>query len=454
MSNLFGTMSISLSGLMAQQAALQVTSENISNVNTPGYARRRPVMVEQTPTAQGLLSPGNGVRVDKIESLRDSVLDLRIAEETEARGQLDGFLCSMQEIDAEFSGIDRGIGADLDSLFNAVTRLSTDPTSIPLRQNVLIAAGNLASSFVASAQKLRSVQQDIDRGLVQRVSQVNELSRQIATLNAQISQARNMGGQSAAFEDQRSAAIRHLSSLIGISTVDGDDGLVVTTASGAPLVVGNESFSLDIEPDGSGYQHVYADEADITSRIAGGEIAGLVRARDAGIADALNRLNTLASAIATAFNAAHNKGFDLNGEPGGLFFATPAATDAAANMRLEISDPAKLAASTDGSKGDNGNLPNLVAIRTAALVGGATPASFYAGLVARIGSQVASAKSEYESSDLVILQLENQRAAISGVSLDEEAANLVRYQRGFEAAARVISVVNDLMQTVLQLGRN
>lgn len=397
---------------------------------------------------------GNGVSIDGIESLRDRVLELRIQEETQEQGALTGFLVPMKEVESNFSSVDDGIGANLDGLFNSITRLSTDPTNISLRQNVLTAADNLAASVRASAQTLRSQQQDIDRGLVQRVDQVNQLSSRIASLNSEMSRIRSIGAETGEFEDQRTEAIKQLSGLIGVSVVDSDDGVVVTTANGAPLVVAGKSFALEAAPDRNGAQHIFDNGTDITSTICGGEIAGLIRARDSGIADVLRKLNAFASGLVTAFNDAHRTGFDLNGNAGANLFVPTTSADAAANMRIELADPAKVAASADGSTGDNGNLACIASIQSSASVEDMSPASFYAGLVASIGSQISNAEAEQTSSDLVLSQLQIQRASVSGVSLDEEAANLIRYQRAFEAAARVVSVVNDLTDTILGLGRN
>jgi flagellar hook-associated protein 1 FlgK len=454
MSSLFGTISISLRALLVQQAALQTTSDNISNINTPGYSRRRPVMVEEDPSWQGSLLVGNGVRMQAIESLRDRVLELRLHEETQEKGNLQGFLGPMKQVEVAFGSVENGIGSDLDSFFNAITRLSTDATSIPLRQNVLTAAGNLASSLSNSAKTLVALQQDIDRGITQRIADINQLSSQIASLNSEVARSQSIGGDASEFEDQRTESIRNLSELIGLTMVEGDDGTTITTATGDPLVVGNKSFSLDFQAGADGKQHVYAGGTDITADISGGELGGLIRARDEDIEQLIGSLNAMASSVATAINDANKQGFDLNGAAGGNIFADPGSTDAAANMKLELTDPAKLAASGDGSQGDNSNLAKIGSVRTSAVVAGKTPLDFYSDVVAGIGNAVARAESDQSAGELILGQLEAQRASISGVSLDEEAANLIKYQRAFEAAARVISVVNDLTETVISLGRN
>ncbi len=159
--------------------------------------------------------------------------------------------------------------------------------------------------------------------------------------------------------------------------------------------------------------------------------------------------------MATALNAAHRNGIDLAGVAGGDLFSPPPATGpgAAANFSVLITDSSKIAASSDGSPGSNGNLTQLLAVQNQAVAGGQSPTNFYADMVFRVGSDVANASAERDASDLILRQLEDQRSSISGVSMDEEAANLIRYERAYQAAARIITAVTEITDTAIQLGR-
>lgn len=454
MSSLFGSISISLRALLAQQAALQTTSDNIGNINTAGYARRRAVMVEDDPVFDGRLIVGNGVHVQTVESLRDRILELRMHEETQQQGELQAFSGAMKQVEIGFSDVESGLGAQFDTFFASLTRLSTDPSNIPLRQNVLTAAENLAAAFRNASRDLHSIQQSLDLGVEQGATDANALTSQIAELNAKVSQAERLGGDPSTFEDQRTQLIRQLSAVIDVSVIEGDDGFTLTAANGAALVVGNTSFALETNLDSSGYRHIFSNGSDLTEQISGGRIGGLLRARDQAIPSVLADINRLASSFAASVNQAHAAGFDLNGDPGGKVFSDPTELDAAANLTVLLSDPAKLAASANGSVGDNGTAIALQSLQSSAIVGGQNVVDFYSSMVARLGNDIANADSEQEAGDLILRQLANQRASISGVSLDEEAANLIRYQRAFEAAARVVSVIDELTQTVINLGRN
>lgn len=446
-------MSLSVGALLAQQAGLQTTSDNIANVNTDGYCRKRVVLAEDTASLDGGATIGSGVHVEKVESLRDSVLDLRISDETQQQGALNGYVGAMGQVDSLFSDVDSGIGAQIDALFNSITQLSADPSDVSQRQNVLLAAGNLADAFRTTSHNLTGLKQTLDAGIDQGVSEVNQLAGNIASLNAEVTRLEKLGGDAGTFEDQRTQLIRNLSQQIDVSVVQSDDGLTLTTASGAPLVVGSKAYSLSTVLDANGCRRVFSGDTDITSQIAGGNIGGLLRARDQGIASVLNDLDTLATGLATSLNAANRNGLDLDGAAGGDIFAAPTAQNAAANFSVIMTDPRKLAASSDGTVGDNSNLAAFTAVRNNACVAGQNPLDFYSGLVSRVGNDVATATADGNAVDLVLQQLDNQRGSVSGVSLDEEAANLVRFQRAFEASARVVSVVDQMLQTVLAMGQ-
>ena len=234
-----------------------------------------------------------------------------------------------------------------------------------------------------------------------------------------------------------------------------DNTLTITTSSGDALVAGTRSFALTTQTDFSGVQHVFSQGTDITAKLAGGNLAGIFAVRDQTIPALRSDLDTLAAGLATALNTAHHQGTDLAGVAGGDLFSPPPAggVDAAANFSVVITDPSKIAASSDGSAGSNGNLTRLLDVQKQAVTAGQSPTDFYAGIVFRVGSDVANASAERDASDLILRQLGDQRSAISGVSMDEEAANLVRYERAYQAAAHVITVVNNMTDVAIQLGR-
>jgi len=454
MSSLFGTLSIASGALAAEQGAMDATTNNVSNANTPGYSRLRPVLIESDPVVVGSVTYGQGVTLQNLESLRDPILQLRIQEETQQQGQLNTLVSALQQAQVQFTTSSSDIGSQISNFFSSLNQLSTDPTNLSLRQGVLTAAGNLATVFNHTSDNLTQQQSSIDLNVSQAVQQVNTLTGQIATVNTQISQLQGVGQDASAFIDQRDVLIGQLSGLIDVSSIKSDNGLTLTTSNGTALVVGGQSFALSTQTNASGFQDVYAQGVDITSKLTSGQLAGSIQVRDQTIPGLISSLDTLAAGLANALNTANKTGFDLNGNPGGNIFVPPPASGqgAAANLAVQITDPALIAASSDGTAGSNGNVAVLSAVQNQPVAGGQTPIEYYSNLVFGIGNAVSTNSAELSSSQLILNQLNDQRGSISGVNLNEEASNMVQYQNAYDAAAHVVTTINDMLYTVINMG--
>ena len=454
MASLSGSISIALRGLVAQQTALETSTNNIANSNTPGYARRRAVMMEDAPSFDGNVMVPRGVSVQSIESLRDRVLELRIQQETQQQSGTESYLSSMSGVDSIFSDTTSGIDSKLNALFSSLERLSTQPSDAALRQSVLTAASNLASSFRDTAQKLQSTKSNLEISVKQSVGEINELLKQVADVNVMVANKQAIGQDAGAFEDQRTLLLRKLSEQMDVQVVQTESGITVTAGNGAPLVVGGTAYELSTAVDSaSGTNHVFSGTDDITAEISGGQLGGTLRAR-ASIADLVGDIDELAAGVVSAFNAAHRAGFNADGITGADLFTTCGTTQgAASSMQLLISDPTAIAASADGTAGSNGNIATLLAVRNTAVVGSETPIDCYSRIAFKVGSSISNAQSDATAGSVILQQLDDQRGAVSGVSMDEEAANLIRFQRAYEAAARVINTINQLLDTAVNLGR-
>jgi flagellar hook-associated protein 1 FlgK len=453
-------MSVALQSLLVQQGALEVVANNIANANTPGYSREVPILEESPPILSGNTMVGTGVTLQSVQSVRDNILDLRIDQETSQQSSLNSYVNSMNQVQALFNETQgTGLQTDLSNFFNSFQSLATDPTSSSLRQAVIVAGQDLAGAFSETSNNLATIQQGLDQSVVQTVQQVNQLSAQVANLNQQIQQVSNSGENPGSLEDQRDQDLSNLSNLIDTAVIYANNGTVsVTTTNGALLVSGNQSDALTTQVNGiTGMNDVYAQGTDITSTIAGGQLQGLISARDKSIPSTQSSLDNLAGSIISAVNTQQNEGYDLNGAPGVNFFTpfTPSASGsdagAAATMTVAITNPDQVAASSDGTPGDNGNATALANLVNAPMVSGQTPGDYYSNMIDHVGNDVSNATSEQEAVGLVLQQLTNQQQSISGVSLDEEATNLISYQQAYEAAARVISTVDELNQATLDM---
>lgn len=419
-----------------------------------GYTRRRPVITELTPTYEAGVVMGRGAELSSIESIRDRVLELRITAEQQQQSGTEAFINSMSNVETLFGTGNDSLSSQVQHFFNSVNQLSTSPTDGSLRQGVLTAAGDLVRTFNDLSQNLQNENTQINQSVSQSVDEVNRLTQEIASVNLQVASKVVLGEEPGTLEDQRTALIKQLASKIDVFVTDTPDGLTLTTVHGEPLVVSGQAYSLDTSLGTDAKVHVSANGTDLTADLQGGELGGMLRARDQDIASMQSNVDAFAYQFATAVNQVHRAGFDLNGNAGGdLFTIGTTQVGAASAIRLEITDPSGLAASADGSAGDNANLLALVGLQNLPIIDGNTPSDAYSRMVFQVGGALANAKADQQAGEVVLSQLNDLRGAVSGVSLDEEAANLIRFQQAYEASARVIATINELLDTAVNLGR-
>lgn len=458
--SLMGGLWSAVSALAANQAAEQVTANNVANANTPGYSREVPVLTENPPEQIGNLLFGTGVDLQTVQSVQDGVLAIRIQQQQQTAGQLDSYLNSLQPAqqlfnEAQGAGLETAIG----NFFNSLQQLSTNPTDLPTRQGVLNAAQTLASTFNQISSALAGQQTDLNQQVTQTVGEINSLTSQIAGLNTQIGGMPPGSSGADMLNDQRTELISQLSNLVDVSDINTNGGQVtLTTASGAALVVGGTSMPLSTALNAStGMQDVFDSQGnDLTTKIQSGELGGLIQARDTALPQMRTQLDAMAAGIAAAVNTQNAAGYTLAGAAGGNFFTPPPAggVGAAAAMSVAITDPTLIAASSDGTPGGNGNAVALAQLRQQNIVAGQPVDSYYADFVSSIGSEIQNATTQQQANNQVLTQLQNQQGAISGVSLDEEAANLMKYQQAYEANARVVTVIDQLTQYAVNLGQD
>jgi flagellar hook-associated protein 1 FlgK len=448
------SLSIAVQSLAATTAALQVTNNNISNANTPGYSREVAVLQEAAPENEGNLSIGNGVVLEGFQSVRDELVQMRIQQETQDQSGANAQLATLQQIEPTFTTSTQDIGTQMSALFSSLSSLSTNPGSSTSRQAVLTAGQNLATAFNTASNTLTSQQSGLDSQVTQDVGEINQLTTQIAALNPQIAQLTATGQDGGTLQDQQTQLELQLSALTSVSVTKTNDGDTLTTGNGTALVVGSQSFALQATPGSNGAAQVIDQNGtNITSSLTGGDLGGTIQTRDVTIPGLLSQLDTLANQFATSFNKVQTGGLDQNGNAGTSFF-TPLTTVAgsAASIKLAITDPTQIAASTVGSPGSNLNLANFSNLQTAALSSGQTPGDAYSSLVYKVGSLTSNANAESSATTASLAQLNDQLSSVSGVSIDEESTNLITYQQAYEAAARVVSTIQELFTITMSMG--
>jgi flagellar hook-associated protein 1 FlgK len=443
-----------LQALDATQAALDSASNNIANANTPGYTREVAQFTENEESLAGGTVSGGGVTLSGISSVRDELLNLQIQQQTSQQSSADTESSSLQSVQTLFASTGSDIASTLSALSSSLAQLSANPSNSAAQQSVLTAGQNLAQSFNTTSEGLTSARTAADQQVTETVGQINSLTQQIAQLNAQLSPSVVSQQNGGTIEDQRDELVQQLSTLTGTSITQSSDGEVITTGNGTPLVMGGQSYNLQTTTGSNGFQQVLDSNGNnITSTIQGGQLGGAIQIRDQVIPGFMSSLNTLASQFAASFNTAQEKGYDSNGNAGQAFFNIPSGSSGAAGgITVALTSASQVAASSDGSSGSNGNVANLSAALTNTLPSGQTPASAYSNLVYQVGSAVSNATAQSTALGQSILQLTNQQSSVSGVSIDEETTNLIRYQTAYEAAARIVSTIQALSTVTLDMG--
>ncbi len=454
--SLTATLSTATQSLFAQELELQVTNNNIANVNTAGYSREVVNLSEADPTQSGTLSIGNGVNVAGIQSVQDELLTGRIQQQTSQQSSADAQVSALNELQTLFPSSGSSVASNLSSFFTSLTALSTDPANAADRQAALSSAQTLVQQFNSVASGLSAASTSLDTTVGTDVTQINQLATQAASLNQEIVQ-QNASGQSAGtLSDQLNQVELKLAGLTNISVIHSDQGDSISTGSGTPLVLNSQSYSLQTTTGSDGHLQVLdATGNNITSSISGGDLGGTIQVRDTQIPALQNSLDTLANQFATSFNAAQAQGFDQNGNAGAALFTVPTTVSgSAASLALTTTNPTAISVSSisgSAASGSNGNLSNLTAIQNAALPSGGTITTLSSGLVYQIGSLASNASTQSSSIQLSLTSLNDQQGAVSGVSIDEESANLVRFQQAYEAAAKVVSTIQSLFDTTINM---
>jgi flagellar hook-associated protein 1 len=461
---------IATGALDADQSALDIVANNTANANTPGYTLEMPTWEQNDAVSLNGVDYGMGVTLTGAESQRSLVLDEAMQQQTQTESATGARLTALNQMQALFSGAasagtdtstSSGIGSDLTNLFDSLSQLESSPADDALREQVLSAAGTLASDFNGAASQLDSQRVSLDEQSASVVGQTNTLLSNIAQLNLQI-ETTSPNADAGTLEDQRQQDLTDLSQLIGIRTVTTENnGLTVTTAGGALLVSEGQAFQIT-DGESDGVTHFYDSlgndvTGDLTS--GGGELGGILTARDEDIPQAEGALDQLAYAVASQLNTQNAAGVDLNGNAGAAIFSLPAgATEAnaagsAAGITVVMTDPSEIAAAALGQgTSDNTNVTAMANIANQAIVNGTTPSQDYSDFVISLGSLVSEVSGENTAQQAALTQLTNQIGSLSGVNLNDEAAQLETLEQSYEAASKLFTALDQVMVSALNLG--
>ena len=435
-------------GLAAQQAGLDVTGQNITNVSTPGYVDRSAVLEEQ---------PLGGVNVAEIQRSFNSFTysQVLVAHGQNTSSQtLSSTLGEAQAVVAPQGGA--AVSDTMNTFFSSLQTLTANPSDPSTRSAVLASAAQLAQSFSTTANGLSQLQSSIFSQAQSYATALNTSLSQIASLNSQISQAQASGDNAPDLRDQRDTLVTSVADTIGAKVVADPSGSVTLFAAGGVLVGGNKASALEVSLDASGAMKFAVSNPggvpiDLTSGVTQGKLGGLREARDVDIANTATQLDQLAYNFSNAVNAVQSTGYGLDGVSGRPLFAPPATVaGAAAAMTVDPSvagQPGNIgaAASAQDVPGGNDVAIQLAQLATQPLNGGGSPSSQFASLASQLGSAKSAADTDAATRADMMTQAENLNSSASGVSLNEEMVNLTRFQQAFQASTQVLQTTDSLL---------
>jgi flagellar hook-associated protein 1 FlgK len=449
-----------LSSLRAFQRALDTTAHNISNVSTAGYSRQTVDFTARQPEAYGQNWIGTGVNTSAVRRVYDQFVSQQVRNSSGSLARLESFASEAERLDDLLGNTANGLGTTLQSFTDAINEVSSTPSSTSARQVVLAQANSLAQRLKSYDTRLREMSEGIDVKVSSEATDINELAKGIARLNGDIAIAvQNTGHPPPDLLDQRDLLIDQLSGKVSVSTVaQGDSSINVFIGNGQPLVLGTTSSQLTTATDPVDPERLRlalqtpAGTVDISRTVAGGSLGGLMDFRREMLDPARNELGRITLAVASQVNAQHREGMDLNGNLGGNIDVN--------GWRVAISG-APVAGDTftvrnnAGATGDNRNAFALADAMKAGVLDGGT-ASVTAAvdrMTGNIGLNTRSAQLNRDAESVINETDVATRDAISGVNLDEEAANMLRFQQAYQASAQIIQVANSLFDTLINAVR-
>jgi flagellar hook-associated protein 1 FlgK len=460
-------LNIARNALFAQQTSLQVLSNNIANVNTKGYARQEAVLAEADAvmTESGLLI-GNGVRIAKVASHYDKYLEYTLAKQYTSLEEQKTYQKFFSRIESVLDETNSRLTSNITAFFNSWQSLSADPLSTIARADVALKATNLCQGIRNTYGELKNLQIETDNNVASEVTRINNLTASIAALNQKTYESSAGGTESASFASQRLMALQELSGKLDLQYFEDENGgLTVMTASGKLLVEKGISYELTAEKTGAdNFYHVYwkgssVNSIDITNSIRGGTLKSLIDLRDTQLTGFIDDINDLAQSLMTEVNAVHVAGYNPGGTTGVNFFQNMT-QDYAANLDLsdEIrTDVNYIAVTSSASNASNNDIALAIAALGSAdvTIGGKTTTyvTYSASIASTIGNLSQNAQSLAEYQQNLMDMVSNQRESISGVSIDEEMSNLIKFQYAYQAAARLINTADTLMSALMEIGR-
>jgi flagellar hook-associated protein 1 FlgK len=471
MLGLFGTLNLASRSLQAQMTGVEVTGQNLANVNTTGYSRQT-VQITASPDAMTSIGPeGTGADATSIQQAVSSLLNGQIQSQNSTSGYWNSQQTALQSaqdgLDEFLSGsaasstsstdstatTGTGLSTQLSGLFSAFSALTSSDAEG--NQQAAVSAGqSLATTFNNISSQLNSLNGSLNSSLTSDVTSANQLLTQIATLNSQITTAQYSGGNANDLSDERQQDLENLSQLTNITTSTGSNGAVNVTIGGQTLVSGNTvNDTLQTYDPGNGNLLVQTAAGGVNLTLTGGSMQGTIDARDGTLATMQSNLNSLANTLITQVNGVLDNGYNSTGGTGNSFFTGTGSSNIGVNSAL-VNNPSLLQISSSPTvTGDTSLALQVSQLSTTAQAGlnNQTLSGSYDSTVAGLGNALSTANTQVTNQTAVTNMLATQSSSISGVNIDQEMTNMMTYQQAYQASAQLVTTVNTMLGDTLAM---
>lgn len=458
-------------GLLASQRSLYINNHNINNINTKGYSRQQGAQRATTPyDLPGIGFLGTGTEIYDISRVRNSYLDFKYWNENAPMGEWETKMNHLSEIEKLFGEPSKSSFRQyLDDFFQALTHMSTNPSDPSYREPVRENALAFTKHINESAKRLEELRMETKVSIGNSVKKLNSIANQIASLNRQIYSNEIDGRQANDLRDRRDLLVDELSKIANVKVNESDDGKFRVSISGVSLVDHTHVSEINIKTksDSGEITIEWGNGSPVNFR--SGELKGLLDLYSGdgenntyrGIPYYQNRLDQFAEKFAEKFNQKHGEGYGVNGESGMDFFKLngdkPAATITLSDKILEDLD--NIAAGKEpGHPEDNRNLLELIKLRENRefFTGGVsqgTPDDFIKSIISNLAVDSMQGERMYSSQNIMLKNIQSKRDSVSGVSYDEEMADMVKFQHAYIASARMITTLDTILDvTINRLG--
>lgn len=483
-------LSIGRTGLSAAKQSLETTGHNISNVNTEGYSRQRVQQTTNTPISKGGLIQGTGARVTGITRTHDPYIEKRLQKTMSDSNYYTNRFDELSQIENIFNEIDNeGLNHVINRFYNSFRELANQPENETIRSVVRDNAGLVVNDFRRIRDTLDSLSRGIDQKISGEIEDINAILKNMSQLNKKIATLEAAGDETSDLRDQRDLAVRELSKSFKLHTyVDEKNNFVVSAIGVGTLVAGGQYQPLatrgqskqDSSSNMDGSVEVFflnRPSQNISDKFKSGKLSSMLSVRNENLKQLQDKIDHIAFDFANTVNAIHKRGFvnrpvtqnpdgsvstaDNKGPLTGINFFKIGTDPTEASLQLDLSDEVKsdlsniVTALEPNSPGDNRVSIAISKLQHERFMdnGTSTLEEHYLKMIGNVGLETGKAKLDSEQAEGILVQMQTLRDRTSGVNIDEETANLVKFQHAYEASAKVMQTANEMFDTVLSIKR-